>query len=31
MQNKRTIGADFLTKELVLDNTVVQLQVKKTL
>ena len=31
MQYKRTIVADFLTKELVLDNTVVQLQVKKTL
>ena len=31
MQYKSTIGADFLTKELVLDNTVVQLQVKKTL
>ena len=29
MQYKSTIGADFLTKELVLDNTVVQLQVKK--
>ena len=28
MQYKSTIGADFLTKELVLDNTVVQLQVK---
>ena len=31
MQYKSTIGADFLTKELVLDNTVVQLQVKKIL
>ena len=29
MQYKSTIGADFLTKELVIDNTVVQLQVKK--
>ena len=29
MQYKSTIGADFLTKELVIDNTVVQLQIKK--
>ena len=29
MQYTSTIGADFLTKELVIDNTVVQLQVKK--
>ena len=31
MQYKSTIEEDFLTKELKLDNTVVQLQVKKTL
>jgi hypothetical protein len=28
MQYKSTIGADFLTKELVIDNSVIQLQVK---
>ena len=29
MQYKSTIGADFLTKEITIDGSVVQLQVKK--
>ncbi len=31
MQYKSTIGADFLTKEITIDGSVVQLQVKKKL